>query len=201
MFIVKRRSEIVRFGIFLALVGAMGYFVATRVGSWAQAQHPGEPDQGRLVQGASGKGGAAAQRSSGEGSTVNGGTLFGLRPSTSDGSDYFAEFRMNRERSRGALTEKLKEVMASESADADTRRSASVEYLNTSRNASLEEQAEAMVKAKGFADVLVSVHGETAQVVVKAKSLTQDQVMQVIEMVSRIARVKPGQVTVIPRER
>lgn len=179
MFIVKRRSEVVRFGIFLALMGLMAYYVAGKMELWRVSR----------------------ERSSGA-APVNGTPATeqtGLAEST-DGRDFFADFRMGRERSRGALRETLKEVMES-GADQDIKKQASQQYLEIGRTASLEDRAEAMVKAKGFEDVVVHLAEGTAQVVVKTATLTQQQFVQVVDMVSRITGVKASAIQVLARDR
>lgn len=178
MFIVKRRSEIAKFAFFLVLMGLMAYYVAGKAAQWRAAR--GE-SLGALP---------AVTEPEPE-----------LQPSQSDGRDYFALFRMDRERRRGALRETLQQVMASESADTETRRKASQQLLEEGNLANLESRAELLVKAKGFEDVTVDLGDGTARVVIRAPALSEPQFVQVVDMVNRITGVKPGAIQVIARER
>lgn len=221
MFIVKKRSELIKFGLFLLAVGLMAFYVTGRFAAWRQtmagesqrevrAAAPATPaGQAKAAPADQAKAGAQAtpapQAKSAAVSPILGGSQQGAdlaarAQATSDGSDFFAEFRMERERSRAALTSTLQEVMAGQSIDAGVRKQATEQYMAVSRITSLEAQAEAMIRARGFSDVLVYLSDSAAQVVVKQKELNQAQVMQVVDMVSKVTGVKPASVVVIPRE-
>jgi len=186
MFIVKRRAEVVRFGVFLVLTGLMAYYVAGKFAQWRVSR---------------GHAPAAVTTQTRLAATPPAANPLDQAGATSDGVDFFAEFRMGRERNRGALRETLKDVMESASADADTRKQASQQYLTVGRTVSLEEQAEQMIKAKGFDDALVNLMEGTAQVVVKAHSLSQQQFLQVVDLVSRVTGVKAAGVQVMYKDR
>lgn len=177
MFIVKRKAEVLRFGLFLALMGVMVYYVSTMVDTWRVSQ-----------------------------STTNTSSPIAL-PSlpevmvpSPEGSDYFTEFRMDRLQNRSALSERLKEVMDSTGSDGEVRKQASNEYIEVSRLASLEDRAEALVRAKGFDDALVTLWQGTATVIVRSGSISQSQFHQVLDMVSRITGVKPAAIQVMTKE-
>ncbi|HEY3367654.1 MAG TPA: SpoIIIAH-like family protein [Symbiobacteriaceae bacterium] len=185
MFVVKRRSEVIRFGIFLVLAGLLAYYVAGKYVTWQSARGDGgghPTTTGPIIAGPQGV--DLAQRAVDSG----------------DGSDFFAETRMDRDRNRGALRASLKVVMEDPNTDPDVRKQATQQFLAVGNQESLEERAEAMVKAKGFADALVSLSESSAQVVVKGKGISQQQFMQVVDMVSTITGVKAAAVVVIPRD-
>ena len=64
----------------------------------------------------------------------------------------------------------------------------------------LEKQREAemenLIKAKGFTDALVFISDNSVSAVVKTTALTQVEVVQVAEVISRLAGVKPEDITV-----
>lgn len=186
MFIVKHRTEIIRFGLFLLLMGAMAYFVASRLETWRTSGR----EQSRVTQPAVSPLGAGTPLPD----------LVAKAQAAPDGADFFADFRMERERSRSAYRETLRDLMENEATASSTRNQAGEEYLAAGRFAALEDRAEQMVRAKGFADVVVNLSASTVQVVVKAKELSQQQAMQVVDMVSRITGVKATAIQVIHRE-
>lgn len=192
MFIVKKRSELMRFALFLVLLGLIVWFVSARVDLWRVSERPaadGAPTIGPLLS-------APPPSQAGEEAEPAAASL-----DLSDGQDYFAEYRIDRERTRGALGERLKELMESPAASEDVRKQASEQYLALGQAAALESRAEAMVKARGFDDVIVHLADGSAQVVVKAKALTQQQVIQVMDTVSRITGVKSSSITVLAKYR
>lgn len=181
MIIVKRKGEIIRFGLFLLLIGLMAWFVASRVAAWRMAlQAPPVPAT------------AAVPQSQGQ-----------LAPAvqTATRADFFAEFRMERERTRSALLERLREVMEGEAADPEARRLASLQYLRAGETQALESRAEAMLKARGFDDGIVSLGEGNAQVVLRTAHLTQQQYLQVVDMISKVAGLRGASVQVMARER
>lgn len=200
MIIVRRRGELIRFALFLVALGLVIYYVAARWDAWHLAG-----------------GGSVHTAVEPPGETLGGGELLpglespgllseGLQTETSGadlytGEDFFAEFRMVRDRSRSALRETLREVMENPAMGPEAQEAAGEEYLLLGRHASLEEQAEALVKARGFADVVVHIAGESAQVVIKSQSLTQQEAAQVADTVSRVTGVKEGAIQVMARER
>jgi len=185
VFIVKKRSEVVRFGLFLILAGLLVWFVLGRFERWRLSQEPEAealPTGGPVV---------AVPVTAGD----------SLAPAAfTDGRDYFAEFRMERERTRGALGERLKELIDSPAASAEVRKQASEQYLKLTQATALESQAESMVKARGFEEVVVHLSAESAHVVVKGASISQQQFLQVVDVVSRITGVKSSAISVLARE-
>lgn len=195
---MKKRSELMRFGIFVLLLGLIVWFVTGRVDLWrsseAEVVKEAAPVSSPLVTAS-----PVSKDSVPAGEAQRPATASSL--DLSDGRDYFAEYRIDRERTRGALGERLKELMESQSAAEEVRKQASQEYLLLSQTAAKESRAEAMVKARGFDDVIVHLTEGTAQVVVKARSLTQQQVVQIIDTVSRTTGVKSSAVTVLAKYR
>mgnify|MGYP000315175859 FL=1 len=205
VFVVKRGSDLLRFAVFLLVVASLVWYVVGRFGEWRAAQGapaPGSSPGTALVDG---------ERPRDEPAT---GTDWPASPAvelsggseaepaaaqTGEGSDYFAEFRIERERTRGALGDRLKEIMAAPGATDEVKAAVAAQYLELGHRAALESQAEAMVKARGFNDVVVHLSQGSAQVVVKAASLTQHEVAQVIDTVSRITGVRATAVTVMAR--
>lgn len=187
-FVVKKRSELLRFGLFLVVVGLLAWYVAGRVDLWRLSRRATE--HAALASASPGTAmPARAEAPAGAGA---------LDP-TDDGRDYFAEYRMARERTRGALGERLKELMESAHTPDSARQQATEQYLKLGQNAALESQAEALVMARGFEDVIVYLADGSAQVVVRAAQLSQQQFLQVVDTVSRVTGVKSSAITVLAK--
>lgn len=181
MIIVKKKAQIARFGLFLALVVLMAYYITGKMETWRTSQSAGSGTQPVNTELQTG--------------------LLGPDPATSDGKDFFASFRLERDRERGARRETLKEIMESQGADAENRKQATQQYMDLSRQTSLEAQAERMVKAKGFDDAVVHIAEGSAQVIVKAPSVSEPQFRQILDVVSRTTGVKPTAIQVSAQER
>lgn len=193
VFIVKRSSDLIRFGVFVVLVAALVWFVVGRFSTWRAAEVTQEPPVEPPL-----------AMEPGPVEPVIALDPPAVEPAAAeegDGQDYFAEYRINRERNRGALGDRLKEVMASSTADPDVQKAAAQQYLELGQVADMESRAEAMVKARGFEDVIVHLARDSAQVVVKAADLDQHQVVQIIDTVSKITGVKGTAVTVLAKDR
>lgn len=174
MFILRKRSELLRFALFIGLVGLMATYVGGKFSVWRASEE-------RIGNSAP--------------------ALMPAPKPVAEEKNFFAAYRLERDQRRGALTERLKEVMQSEGADVETRRQATREYLNEGRLANLEQRAEAMVRARGFEEVVVDLAEGSLRVVVKAPSLSQQQFVQVMEMVSQVTGVKPSSIQVLSRSR
>ncbi|HLN65188.1 MAG TPA: SpoIIIAH-like family protein [Symbiobacteriaceae bacterium] len=186
MFIVKRRGEIARFGIFLLMAGLMVYFIFSRSELFqSTAARPQEPK-------------APAKVTTGLPTPAPASATPAV---ATDGSNFFAQFRIDREQQRSARQEELQAMIDNPNIDGDTRKAAAGELRTVQRLAALENQAETMVKAKGFGDVVVMLTEQSAQVVVRAASLTPQQAVQVLDTVSRLTGVKPSAIAVDAKER
>ncbi|MBP2016680.1 stage III sporulation protein AH [Symbiobacterium terraclitae] len=204
VFVVKRGPDLLRFLVFLVVVASLVWYVVGRFGEWRAAEGappPGSSPGTALVDGErpQAEPAAAGDRRIGAPAPEGPGEAEPAAAQTGEGSDYFAEFRIERERTRGALGDRLKEIMASPGAAEEVKAAAAAQYLELGQRAALESQAEAMVKARGFSDVVVHLSQGSAQVVVKAASLTQQEVAQVIDTVSRITGVRATAITVMAR--
>jgi len=194
VFAMKRGSDWLRFALFVLVVASLVWYVVSRFGEWRAADaSPGGP---LLADGP-----APAIRPERDGAAKE-----ALLPAdeaalaeAAEGEDYFAEFRIERERTRGALGDRLREVMAAEGASPEVRQEAAAQYLELGRRSALESQAESLVRARGFSDVIVHLADGSAQVVVKASGLSQQQVAQIIDTVSRITGVRATAITVMAR--
>lgn len=194
VFVVKRGSDLIRFAVFLLVVVSLVWYVVSRFGEWRAADARSGPPM--LADGPGPVLGPELDDAAAEA------MLPAEAPAlaeAADGADYFAEYRIERERTRGALGDRLREVMASEGASPEVRQEAAAQYLELGRRAALESQAESLVRARGFRDVIVHLAEGSAQVVVKTESLSQQQVAQIIDTVSRITGVRATAITVMAR--
>jgi hypothetical protein len=95
--------------------------------------------------------------------------------SEQEGFDFFAEYRMERERMRSREVETLKEVINKEDCSQDAKDAAALRLVKISENVEKEVKTESLIKSQGFKDCVVIIQNETTTVVVLASSLRLDQ--------------------------
>jgi stage III sporulation protein AH len=190
MFIVRQRTELFRLLLFLAVVAGMTFYVATRFGAWMKASPGARAD--RPVAG-------SAERAGGPDAAEGWQSGTHADAANAGGADFFASYRLDRERARAELKETLREVMASGSADAQTKQEAGQRYLTLGHAAEIERRAESLLRAKGFADAIVELSDSHVQVIVRAPQLDRAQAARAIDLVARLTGVQPHQIHIITR--
>lgn len=109
--------------------------------------------------------------------------------------DFFTEYRLERDKLRSERAELLRESI--KNANTEERRQAAQEnVLKMVQEKQRETEMESLIKAKGFADVLVFCRQDSVSAVVKANSLSQDEVVQVADVIGRISQVKQENITI-----
>lgn len=191
-----RRPDWLRFGVFLALVAGMTMYVAAR---WDEFRLS-ETERTAAVP-------AAGDSALHEAVPALPPPAF-IPPVPAPGptagapaGDFFAEYRLERDRARGQEREMLREVMAGAAATDEARRQANLRYLGLSTAMGLETQLEGLIRGRGFVDAVVFLGDGTAQVVVKATALTGPDAARIGDLVRQVAGVKPTAITVVHRDR
>ena len=182
MFIVKRRADLIRFGLFLLLAGLMAYFISGKAALWQAtmgrrtAEHETAPEAAPYMPKVAPR--AAEAEAPG------------------DGRDYFAAARMDRQRERSVREEQLLALINNPNVDVANKARATEELQVVQRLAILEDKAERNVRDLGFQDVVVNLTESAAIVAVKAKTHSQQMALQVQDRVSRITGIKVTAVSV-----
>lgn len=115
-------------------------------------------------------------------------------------TDFFEEFRLERERERALEIEAIQGVAASPDADPEVRREAQAALLAAVSRARREFDAESMIVARGYADAIVSVTSEGVSVVVKSGRLEEAGVRSIGDMVARATGVSLSRITIAERQ-
>ncbi|MGI6620071.1 MAG: SpoIIIAH-like family protein [Bacillota bacterium] len=114
-----------------------------------------------------------------------------------DGEDFFAEFRLAREKVQKEQMDLVKKVMEDKTASPEVRDEAHLRYLTLVDALGKELRIEGILKAKGL-DSLVFLSGDSCTVVVRTTALSEKEVAQIGDAVKRIAKVSLQNITVIP---
>ena len=113
-------------------------------------------------------------------------------------ADYFTSAKLSREQTRAQNKETLMNIVNNESIKSADKKAAVKEVAQITQNSEKENAAELMLKAKGFEDAMVSISEESVDVIVNADGLTQQQIAQIEDIVSRKTSAKAQNIVITP---
>ncbi len=113
--------------------------------------------------------------------------------------NFFIEYRLERERTRGQQVELLREIINDPNADAETRKKSQEDLYTITHNIGKEMEVENLIRAKGFKDAVVLIKEKGATVVVQAEELNETQAARIAEIVSRNTGIMLSDIVIIPR--
>lgn len=116
-----------------------------------------------------------------------------------DGSSFFVDYRMERERSRGQQIALLREIIDNPNSGGETRKKAQEQMLGLSQGLEKEVEVENLIRAKGYQDAVLFLEGKAVTVVVQAKSLNQEDALRIADLVSRNTNVGPQNIVIVPK--
>lgn len=122
----------------------------------------------------------------------------GLPPS-GQGADFYAEYKMERDRSRSRQMEIFQELARDKDASATVRNDAQRRLIALLALEEKEMQLENLLVAEGFADPLVFLTDEGATVCVAGPELTPEGAARVGDLTTRITRLSPQQVVIMSK--
>ena len=113
---------------------------------------------------------------------------------------YFSATQVSRQRARDEALEVLQSVVENESADDATKTEALMEIADLAKAMEAEANIEGLILAKGFAQCVAVINGETCSIVVSGGALQEHQISQINEIVYEQAGIKPANVRIVTRE-
>lgn len=113
-------------------------------------------------------------------------------------SDYFTSAKLSREQTRAQNKETLMNIVNNDSIASADKKAAVKEVAQITENSEKENAAELMLKAKGFEDAMVSLSDGSVDVIVDADGLTQQQIAQIEDIVSRKTSVSAQNIVITP---
>lgn len=103
--------------------------------------------------------------------------------------DYFVDHRMERERERSERVDLLREIVNNTNSSAEARTKAQMEMIELSSVREQEHQVERLIVGKGFADAVIFFGQATAEVIVKAESMTESEALSVADVVCTVTGI------------
>lgn len=119
--------------------------------------------------------------------------------------DFFIEYRLDRERTRGRQIELLREILNNHAASAQARQRAQEELLAITNKLAKEMELEHLLRAKGYQDATVCIADQRVTVIVQpgrseaSAKLSPEDVTRICEIVSWGTGVGEQNIVVIPK--
>ena len=115
--------------------------------------------------------------------------------------DYFVQAKLLREQDRSKQKTIITELINNKNVTTEEKTKYAEEILNLQKRIEKESAAEELLKAKGFKDVYVRLSDESADVVIGNAVLTDAQVAQIEDIVTRKTGMSPKQIKIIPMQK
>ena len=117
-----------------------------------------------------------------------------------DDDEFFASVTFNRRTARDEAMAVLKTVMESNTAVDEVKNSAYGDIQQIAGDIEREANIESLIEAKGFAQCVAVVNGNSASVIVKTPGLTPGEVAQISEIVYNETGIDPDDLKIIERK-
>ncbi|MBA1337015.1 MAG: Stage III sporulation protein AH [Firmicutes bacterium] len=115
-------------------------------------------------------------------------------------TSFYIQSRLDRDKNRSFYIETLNGIVADDKIDKQVREMAQTEMIALIKRSETERIIENLIKAKGFKDALVIMGDEYVNVIVSSEKLTQPQVAQIKDIVSREAKVGLDKIKIMEKQ-
>ena len=111
---------------------------------------------------------------------------------------YFVQAKLEREQSRAKQKDILTEMINNTNVDEAKKQECADNLLEIQQRIEKETAAEAMIESKGFSEVYVRIDDDTVDVVVNKSELSDSELAQIMDIVTRKKGMKESQVRISP---
>lgn len=116
---------------------------------------------------------------------------------TAVSSDFFPGYKLERQSTREEEAAYLQAIIDDENTDPATRRTAQEQLMTLASTMEKELLMEGLLEAKGFAQVITTLHTDSVNVVVGSPMLSEAQVAQIYDVVLSQADASPENIRII----
>ncbi|HHV78949.1 MAG TPA: SpoIIIAH-like family protein [Firmicutes bacterium] len=110
--------------------------------------------------------------------------------------NFFADARMNREKTVSRQIEELKKLAADQSQDKAVRSQATSEFMALTERYRKQVELETQLRGRGYEETLVFLNPGRVEVLVGRKTLTKEDVARIGELISKNAGVPLTSITI-----
>ncbi len=115
---------------------------------------------------------------------------------SASGVSTIAGAKLIKEQTRAQNKEALMDIINNESLTEEAKQDAINSMITLTETAQKESDAQMLLEAKGFAQTVVSISGDSADVMIGAESLTEAQTAQIIDIVQRKTAIAPENIII-----
>lgn len=115
---------------------------------------------------------------------------------SASGVSTLAGAKLLKEQTRAQNKETLLEIINNDSLTEDAKQEAVNSMITLTETAQKESDAQLLLEAKGYAQTVVSISGDVADVMIEATSLTDAQTAQIIDIVQRKTEIAPENIII-----
>jgi stage III sporulation protein AH len=115
---------------------------------------------------------------------------------SASGVSTIAGAKLLKEKTKAQNKAALQEIINNESLTDDAKQEAVNSMITLTENAQKESDAQMLLEAKGFTQAVVSISGDTVDVMVAASTLTTAETAQIIDIVQRKTEVSPENIII-----
>lgn len=115
---------------------------------------------------------------------------------SASGVSTLAGAKLLKEQTRAQNKESLLEIIQSEDLTEEAKKEAISSMIALTETAQKESDAQMLLEAKGFAQTVVSISGDKADVMVEAANLTESQTAQILDIVQRKTDIVPENIII-----
>lgn len=115
---------------------------------------------------------------------------------SASGVSTLAGAKLLKEQTRAQSKENLLEIINNDSLTEDAKQEAVNSMITLTETAQKESDAQLLLEAKGYAQTVVSISGDVADVMIEAESLTDAQTAQIIDIVQRKTQIAPENIII-----
>ena len=112
---------------------------------------------------------------------------------------FFESFRLERDEDRIKEVEYIDSIINHNETDTETLKDAQQQKLDLATSMEKELTIEGLIKAKGFSDVVVTLHTGSVNVIVDAQELDSQQVAQILDIVQRESGESSENIKIMPK--
>ena len=113
-------------------------------------------------------------------------------------TDFFSDFKIKREETRRDEIEYVRTILNQNDLDDVQIAQAQDKILEITEGMEMELTVEGLLEAKGFSPVAAVFHPGSANIIVGAESLTEEQVTQIVDVVARECGIAMEDINIIP---
>lgn len=121
--------------------------------------------------------------------------------SSSSDSSYFVQAKLDREQSRARQKEVLLDLINNANVDKTQKAECADSMLQIQQQLEKETTAEALIEAKGFAEAFVKIDDQTVDVVVSKSVLSDAEIAQIEDIVTRKTGIALENIRIVPIKR